>query len=62
MRLETDGRNLDVVSRPSELLETAGLALLLVIPFLLAGSLIGLGLVVGIVFAAVVVHSAIRYS
>ena len=62
MRLETDGRNVDVVSKPSELLETVGLALLLVIPFLLAGSLLGLALVVGIIFTAVVIHSAIRYS
>lgn len=62
MRLESDGRNLDVISTSSELLETAGLASLLVVSFLLAGSLLGLALVVGIVFTAVVIHSAIRYS
>ncbi len=62
MRLETDGRNLDVVSSSSELVETAWLAPLLVVPFLLAGSLIGLALAAGIVFTAVVIHSAIRYA
>ena len=62
MRLETDGRSVEVVSRPSELLETVGLASLFIVPFALAGALIGLALVAGIVFTAVVIHSAIRYS
>ena len=60
MRVETDGRNLNVVSSSPELLETLGLGLLLVVPFLLAGSLFGLALVAAIIFTAVVIHSALQ--
>ena len=62
MRVETDGKTLDLVTSGPELLEGVGLLALLAVPFLLASSWVGFGLFVVTVFTAAVIHSAIRYS
>ena len=60
MRLETSGSDVELVTKRSELVEGAGLVPLLVIPFLLASSWVGVVLAVAVIFGAVVIHSAIR--
>jgi hypothetical protein len=60
MRLETTSGDVQLVTKRSELWEGAGLIPLLVVPFLLASSWIGVVLAVAVIFSAAVIHSAIR--
>ena len=60
MQVHIEDRGLEVVTKKSELLEGVGLIPLLAIPFVLAGSWIGLLLFAVTIFGAVVIHSALR--
>lgn len=60
MRIETTGSDVELVTKRSELWEGAGLIPLLVVPFLLASSWIGIVLAAAVIFSAAVLHSAIR--
>lgn len=61
MKVEVNRNTLDLITSMSEILEGAGLALLAATAVLLAGSVLGFGLIVAVVFTAVVIHSGMRY-
>ncbi len=60
MRLQVEGNAVDLVTSRSEVVETVGLIVLIVAAVLVAGSLIGSGIVLGVLVAAYVMHAALR--
>jgi hypothetical protein len=62
MHAHVTSNSLEFVTTRAQLAEGIGVALLAAVSIFLAGSLIGFGLIVAVLFAAFVIHSAIRYT